>query len=125
MPITLDADTEFDAPETRFNSLALDDSEFFRGMLEERRERIVESRGQPGAGAHLDLVDLLDPSGDVVEDYASDERAELLLEQIDTALEKLDEGTFGECDACGDDIEHGRLLVWPAAPICDACGDLD
>lgn len=34
------------------------------------------------------------------------------------ALEKLDEGTYGQCDACGKPIGDGRLEVHPWAVLC-------
>ncbi len=34
------------------------------------------------------------------------------------ALAKLDEGTYGECDACGNAIAPGRLEALPWAVLC-------
>ena len=34
---------------------------------------------------------------------------------------KLDEGTYGECDACGDVIPDGRLEIHPWAVLCVPC----
>ncbi|MCW2759663.1 MAG: C4-type zinc finger protein DksA/TraR family [Nocardioidaceae bacterium] len=34
------------------------------------------------------------------------------------ALAKLDEGTYGRCDVCGDPIPEGRLEVLPWAVLC-------
>ena len=36
------------------------------------------------------------------------------------ALEKLDEGTYGECDVCGRPIPEGRLQARPWAVLCVA-----
>jgi DnaK suppressor protein len=43
------------------------------------------------------------------------------LEEVDRALQKLDEGTYGTCDACGAEIPEGRLEVHPSAVRCVAC----
>jgi DnaK suppressor protein len=43
------------------------------------------------------------------------------LEEVDRALVKLDEGTYGRCDVCGADIPEGRLEVHPSATRCVAC----
>jgi DnaK suppressor protein len=34
------------------------------------------------------------------------------------ALEKLDEGTYGTCDVCGEQIPQGRLEALPWAVLC-------
>ena len=49
---------------------------------------------------------------------------EQMLEQlgeVERALEKLDDGTYGRCDVCGGDIPEGRLEVHPSATRCVAC----
>jgi DnaK suppressor protein len=49
------------------------------------------------------------------------ERGQVLLRQIDDALERMDAGTFGECERCGNDISHGRLKAMPTAALCIEC----
>ena len=41
--------------------------------------------------------------------------------QIDRAIAKLDEGTYGACDNCGKAIGKGRLEVEPYAALCIDC----
>lgn len=43
--------------------------------------------------------------------------------EVERALAKLDEGTYGRCDACGADIPEGRLEVHPWAVLCVPCAD--
>ncbi len=43
------------------------------------------------------------------------------LAEVERALAKLDEGTYGTCDVCGDEIPPGRLEVHPWAVRCVAC----
>jgi DnaK suppressor protein len=49
------------------------------------------------------------------------ERGQVLLRQIDDALERMDAGTFGECERCGNDISPGRLKAMPTAALCIEC----
>lgn len=42
-------------------------------------------------------------------------------EEVARALAKLDEGTYGVCDACGGPIPEGRLEIHPWAVRCVAC----
>lgn len=41
--------------------------------------------------------------------------------EIDRALAKLAEGTYGRCDSCGEEIAPERLEALPAATLCVAC----
>lgn len=54
----------------------------------------------------------------------SDEDAELLrlLGEVDSALGRMDDGTYGLCDVCHDPIESDRLLADPLVRLC--LGDL-
>lgn len=49
------------------------------------------------------------------------ERDRSVLLQIEKALGKLENGTFGVCEACGDDIEQKRLKARPFACLCVVC----
>ena len=44
--------------------------------------------------------------------------AEHLLAQVDRALEKIDEGTYGICDRGGHPVEEPRLEAIPYATLC-------
>ena len=41
-----------------------------------------------------------------------------LLDKIDKAMAKIDEGTYGLCDRCGKPIEKARLKALPYANLC-------
>jgi len=41
--------------------------------------------------------------------------------QVDAALRRLDEGTYGRCEQCGQPIAAGRLKARPTATTCIAC----
>jgi DnaK suppressor protein len=43
------------------------------------------------------------------------------LNRTERALAKLDEGTYGLCDACGQPIARGRLRAMPDGVLCLAC----
>jgi DnaK suppressor protein len=43
---------------------------------------------------------------------------ESTLERTERALAKLDEGTYGACDVCGQPIAPGRLLAMPDSVLC-------
>jgi DnaK suppressor protein len=43
------------------------------------------------------------------------------LKRIEAALKRLDDGEYGYCLECGDEIAPGRLKSDPAAPLCATC----
>jgi DnaK suppressor protein len=55
---------------------------------------------------------------------AAHEQLLFQLAEVDRALAKCAEGTFGTCDVCGSAIPAGRLEVHPWAVRCVGCADL-
>jgi RNA polymerase-binding transcription factor len=43
------------------------------------------------------------------------------IKDIDRALIKIEEGTYGVCDSCGEPIAEARLEALPAAALCVVC----
>jgi DnaK suppressor protein len=55
---------------------------------------------------------------DRLSQVAVHDKLQLTLADIDRALAKLDEGTYGTCDVCGEPIPAGRLEALPWATRC-------
>lgn len=49
------------------------------------------------------------------------ERDRMVLFQIERALGKLEEGTYGQCEGCSERIGVGRLKASPFATLCVGC----
>jgi len=62
----------------------------------------------------------------LLEDITVDtlEREHELLGEIEAALERLEEGEFGICQGCGEQIPQRRLEALPWARYCVACAEL-
>lgn len=75
--------------------------------------QLVESALDDGDWSVIDL------SEDISLRQLSAHRGTLL--KIDAALRKLDEGTYGICEDCGEVINEGRLKVLPFAIYCVEC----
>jgi DnaK suppressor protein len=45
------------------------------------------------------------------------------LEQIETSLERIEEGTYGQCEECGVKIPKARLSAIPFATLCVRCAE--
>lgn len=52
---------------------------------------------------------------------AQRDAARLRLQQIDSALDRLERGDYGECIRCGEEIEFRRLQARPESPVCLPC----
>jgi sigma-B regulation protein RsbU (phosphoserine phosphatase) len=76
--------------------MATAEQAYLRTELEQRRERLHEALHSPAADASLSE----------------------LLTAVDTALSRIDQGTFGLCETCHDTIEAERLLADPLVRFC-------
>ncbi|MAT93405.1 MAG: dimethylmenaquinone methyltransferase [Halioglobus sp.] len=47
----------------------------------------------------------------------------LSIRVIQAALERIEEGSYGACDACGEDIGEARLRAIPEATRCVNCAE--
>jgi DnaK suppressor protein len=55
---------------------------------------------------------------DRLSQVAVHDKLQLTMADIDRALAKVDEGTYGTCDVCGEPIPEGRLEALPWATRC-------
>ncbi len=107
------------------------DTERFRTLLVEERERVA------GAIESVQHTESLDDETEEVSgtldnhpadtatatvdreiDATLDENSSRLLEQIDAALARIEDGTYGTCTACGREIPEERLEASPWAALC-------
>jgi RNA polymerase-binding transcription factor DksA len=51
-------------------------------------------------------------------DYTLGENSEHVLSEINGALKRIDDGTYGTCGACGGEIAPARLEAYPWASLC-------
>lgn len=75
------------------------------------------------ASADSNADDEHDPEGSTIAFERSQvgalvEQAEHRLAEIDAALARVDEGTYGRCEVCGDPIPDDRLEARPVARTC-------
>ena len=54
-------------------------------------------------------------------DLALSAQARAAVDEIDRALAKMDAGTYGICERCGNPIPKARLKALPYASLCVAC----
>lgn len=112
------------------------DVEKYRQLLEEERDRLqidlkrIEDRAAGRDRLHAEPVgqDFDEPGGDAAAETV--ERAQSmavgaslreLFEEVNAALAKMDNGTYGVCDNCGKEITKKRLEALPWAILCKDC----
>jgi DnaK suppressor protein len=73
----------------------------------------------------VDGDDIDRASGNVIGKLAEDlaKRQLQQLRRIEEALVRIDDGTFGECEECGEDILEKRLMAKPDATTCIVCAE--
>jgi DnaK suppressor protein len=100
----------------------------FKGLLVEKKEEILKNAKRTlNEDMALDADDLPDEM-----DLASSEyiqsftfrlrgREKTFLKKIDHALAKIEDGTFGICEECGEPISVKRLEARPETTLCIRC----
>jgi RNA polymerase-binding protein DksA len=90
--------------------------------VEMRTSRITESEVASEAGGYDDHpADMASETYEREKDLALGENLQDILGKIRIALEKMDQGTYGTCDACGEKIAPERLEALPFATLCVRC----
>ena len=100
----------------------------FKTLLTEKRDEIIKKAKQTlEEDMTLDANDLPDEM-----DLASSEylqsftfrlrgREKAFLDKIQKALLKIDDGSFGTCEQCGEEIQIKRLEARPETTLCIRC----
>jgi DnaK suppressor protein len=99
-------------------------------MLEDRRRELMnEVQGKirdarAEGGKEREVLDQGESSEvDIQEDieFALIQMKAETLNKVDAALRRLDEGSYGDCFECGDEISEARLRALPFAVRCKDC----
>ena len=69
---------------------------------------------------HQHMADIGSETFEREKDFSILEQVEAELSDVERALRRLDDGTYGTCEACGSSIGDERLAVQPAARFCIA-----
>jgi phosphoserine phosphatase RsbU/P len=64
------------------------------------------------------LLDRRQKLEDAAIGYRNDGELSRLLREVDTALQRMDDGTYGICDVCHDPVETERLIADPLTRLC-------
>jgi DnaK suppressor protein len=101
--------------------------EYFRNLLlDQRRQATEDLNAERSASVQVD--DGVEDVGDMSEsDHDQSAALDLatretrLIEEIDEALRRIDDGTYGQCARCGKPIVEERLKAMPTARYDAEC----
>ena len=98
------------------------------------RRLLLSQRGQAIEGLRADRATAVEGSDGVTDSGEESEldstrstslnlasRQSQLIEEIDDALRRIDDGTYGQCALCGKPIDEERLEAMPTAKYDAAC----
>ena len=105
----------------------MDRCEYFKHILQEEMRQLLGEAGKTVSEMTSDNTNFPDPNDRATQE--SDRSFELrirdrerrLINKIKEALERLDNGTYGICELCGDEISEARLKVRPVTTLCIDC----
>jgi len=80
---------------------------------------VVARQKKPGLGNHMadDGTEAFDQAASL----ALHRNEQALLDQVQRALARMDKGTYGVCERCGEEIDYARLKAIPYAALCIRC----
>ena len=101
--------------------------EYFKKLLTQRLNNLLDDANKTVIGMTDERQNFPDPTDRA--SMESDRNFELrirdrerrLIAKIKNALVRLENGTFGICDECGEDISDERLKARPVTTLCIDC----
>lgn len=101
--------------------------DYFKNILNEELKTLLNDAGKTVTEMTSDSSNFPDPTDRATQE--SDRNFELrirdrerkLINKIKDALERIENGEFGVCEECGDDISEARLKVRPGTTLCINC----
>ena len=95
-----------------------------REMMSQVQERMRDVRAEGASNTVQGVLDAAESSEADIQDeieFALIQMKAETLNKIDEALRRLEEGTYGYCFECGDEVSERRLRALPFAVRCKDC----
>ena len=100
---------------------------YFQELLNQRLEDLTAEVNKPVSNMtdlkdkQYDLVDQAMVEADIDFSFRLRERQGKLIDKIKSALERLEQGIYGLCEECGEEIGEKRLEARPVTTLCINC----
>ena len=91
-----------------------------KGILREIEDAVREGR-EAGKDDGMDTYDLATEERDREINMILTDREREKLDAIESAVERIDDGSYGMCESCESDIAEGRLEAMPFTRLCVSC----
>lgn len=99
-------------------------------LMQDRENLLMDLRQKNAEAAAMIDTGVPDPGDMSMNDFLTDflhllgdtQRERIMM--IDEALRRLEEGTYGTCENCGEAIPIERLEVQPYTPFCVDCKEM-
>ena len=102
-------------------------AKFKKKLMESRKQLLRSARKTLAEETILDTDDLADEIDLASSEYAQSmvfrlrDREKHLLNKIEKALERIEDGSFGICESCSEAISPKRLEARPVTTLCIRC----
>lgn len=99
----------------------------FRKLLNVRRQELVSGADRTVGDMHEDREQFPDPTdratleGNRNLSLRIRDRERKLISKIDEAMERIEDGSYGKCEECGEEIGVQRLKARPVTTLCIDC----
>lgn len=103
------------------------DLEYFKELLTERLEELLNQADDTVSGMTDQKENFPDPTDRATLEADRNfmlrirDREHKLIKKIKKALDRIEDGSFGICDSCGEDISIARLKARPVTTQCIDC----
>lgn len=101
--------------------------EYFKNLLGQRLNELLEEANRTVSGMTDQEDNFPDPTDRATLESDRNftlrirDRERRLIGKIHEALERLEDGTFGICESCGEEISEERLKARPVTTLCIEC----
>jgi DnaK suppressor protein len=91
--------------------------------LQDERQQLLAglAREDEGDTGTSDVADVATSRIEQASDDRERQRRRERVNQIEAALQRLDDGTWGTCASCGGKIAGARMQALPTADLCVDC----
>jgi DnaK suppressor protein len=97
------------------------DAAGLRRDIEQAESQIADRLGDGIRDAGDDEADAGAKTFEREHEFAMTSNTRHLLEQTERAVARIDAGTYGACESCGQPIGKARLMAFPRAVLCVTC----
>lgn len=100
---------------------------YFKLTLGERLQELISEAAKTVSGMTDDKENLPDPTDRASVEWDQNfmlrirDRERKLISKIQKAMARIEDGSYGICDACGEDIAVERLKARPVTTLCIDC----